>query len=426
MALSMNGAAVLVSAVVLGLAGWVIRRPIEDALQGGAGSVSSALSPSPANPALTVSARVRFEPVAAGFAGPVGLEFIPGRPPHEAIVLEKGGRARLVSLPTLPTDVGTGGGTASLGAPSEPGPDAFTVEVESESELGLLGLAFHPRYTENGLFYLNTNPKDDGPLRTRISEWQWRAETAGKELAMQKRVLLEIDQPFKNHDGGQVAFGPDGYLYIGMGDGGSREDPQGHGQNLGSLLGKMLRIDVNSAPGYKVPADNPFLGTPGARPEIWAYGLRNPWRFSFDPKGRLIAADVGQDSYEEVDIVTAGANLGWNVREGNHCFKPRQGCRTEGLVDPIFEYGRDAGQSITGGYVYLGERMPWLAGKYVVGDFVTGRVWALTLSDDPKQAAQAEVLGVFPHAFSAFARSPNGELYALDFARGLVLQLLPV
>jgi glucose/arabinose dehydrogenase len=426
MRLTIEGGVALATLVVLGLASWVIRRPIEDWASGNNAATSGAFSKSVTTPALTTSARVRFERVAEGFAGPVGLEFIPGLSPRDAIVLEKGGRARLVSLPELPTNVGTGGGTAALGAPVQPGADVFSVDVQVESELGLLGLAFHPRYAENGLFYLNTNPKDDGRLRTRISEWSWRADTSGKQQATQKRVLLEIDQPYKNHDGGQVAFGPDGYLYIGMGDGGSRADPQGNGQNLGSLLGKMLRIDVSSATGYTVPADNPFLKTPGARPEIWAYGLRNPWRFSFDPKGRLIAADVGQDSFEEVDIVTAGANMGWKVREGRHCFEPRDGCPTDGMVDPIFEYGRELGQSITGGFVYLGERMPWLQGKYVVGDFVTGRVWALSLPDDAGKPAEAEELGVFPHAFSAFARSPNGELYALDFARGLVLSLLPV
>jgi glucose/arabinose dehydrogenase len=426
MGLSINGGAVLASVVVLGLAGWVIRRPIEESIRGESGSAASAMKPSTTTAEATTSARLRFVPVAEGFAGPVDMQFIPGRSALEAVVLEKGGRARLVSLPELPTDVGTGGGTAGVGAPSQPGGDVFSVEVHTDSELGLLGLAFHPKYQENGLFYLDTNPKDDKPLRTRISEWVVKPEALGKELAKQKRVLLEIDQPYKNHDGGQVAFGPDGYLYIGMGDGGSRADPQGHGQNLGSLLGKMLRINVNVAPGYGIPADNPFVKTPSAKPEIWAYGLRNPWRFSWDAKGRLIAADVGQDSFEEVDIVPAGANMGWKVREATHCFDPKEGCATEGMVEPIFEYGREAGQSITGGYVYLGERMPWLKDRYVVADFVTGRVWAITLPDEAGKKAEAEELGVFPHAFSAFARSPNGELYALDFARGLILQVLPV
>ena len=424
MRLSVGGWATVASLVVLGLAGWVIRRPIEESIRGETGTVSSALAPSATTPTVTTSARVRFEPAATGFAGPVDLQFIPGTP-HDAIVLEKGGRARLVSLSQGAEPAPAAGGASAVPAPTEPGPDVFTVEVETESELGLLGLAFHPRYTENGLFYTNTNPKG-GKLRTTISEWSWRADAAGKQLATPKRVLLEIDQPYKNHDGGQVAFGPDGYLYIGMGDGGSREDPQNHGQNMNSLLGKMLRIDINSADGYAIPKDNPFVGKPGVKPEIWAYGLRNPWRFTWDPRGRLIAADVGQDSWEEVDIVPVGANMGWKVREATHCFAPKQGCPTADMVEPIFEYDRAAGQSITGGQVYLGERLPWLRGRYIVGDFVTGRVWALELPENPGQPAKAEELGVFPHAFSAFARAPNGEVFALDFARGLILQIVPV
>lgn len=416
MALTINGGVAIAAAVVLGLAGWVVRRPIQDWLSGENAAVSSALLPTSSAAAST--ARVRFAPVANGFEGPVDLQFIPGRPAGEAVVLEKGGRARLL---VLPADVAA----APSAEPARPGPEVFSVDVHVDSELGLLGLAFHPQYPDNGLFYLNTNPKDDKPLRTRISEWQWKADTAGKALAKQKRVLLEFDQPYKNHDGGQVAFGPDGYLYIGVGDGGSRADPQNFGQNLESLLGKVLRINVNVTPGYGIPADNPFLKTAGARPEIWAYGLRNPWRFSFDPKGRLIAADVGQDSFEEVDIVPVGGNMGWKVREASHCFDPKHDCPKDGMVEPIFEYPREAGQSITGGFVYLGERIPWLHGKYVVGDFVTGRVWALTLPDAAGQLAKAEELGVFPHAFSSFARSTSGELYALDFARGLVLQILP-
>jgi glucose/arabinose dehydrogenase len=424
MGLTINGGAALATLVVLGLAGWVIRRPIEEGLRGEGAATTNALEPSPTTPSITASARVRFVTVASGFTGPVDLQFIPGST-SQAVVLEKGGRARLVELKAERTDPGAAGTTQDLAAVAQPGADVFTVEVESDSELGLLGLAFHPRYTENGLFYTNTNPKG-GQLRTTISEWYWRAESSGKALAQQKRVLLEIDQPFKNHDGGQVAFGPEGYLFIGMGDGGSREDPQGHGQNLGSLLGKMLRIDINAPPPYGIPEDNPFLETPGARPEIWAYGMRNPWRFSFDTHERLIAADVGQDAWEEVDIVPRGANMGWKIREGRHCFAPKEGCPSEGMIDPVFEYGRDAGQSITGGFVYLGKLLPWLHDRYVVGDFVSGRVWAMALPDEAGKPADAEELGVFPHAFSAFARSPSGELYALDFARGLILQLVPV
>jgi glucose/arabinose dehydrogenase len=476
MRLGVYGWATVAVIVVLGLAGVVVRRPIIEALEGG----PSSAVPGDAAPA----ARVRFEPVASGFTQPVDLQFIPGSG-RRAVVLEKGGRARLLDLSGtegLADSAGAGAGSVSAGAAggtggaaagvgvvsatapagaagalggaganasgasgvsagaagtgagesagslpgglAAPGADVFTVDVHTHSELGLLGLAFHPRYQQNGLFYLDLNPRDAGPLRTRISEWQLPREALGREPAREKRVLLEINQPFPNHDGGQVAFGPDGYLYIGMGDGGSRADPQGHGQNLGSLLGKMLRIDVDSSPSYKVPADNPFVSTPGAKPEIWAYGLRNPWRFSFDPKGRLIAADVGQDEFEEVDIVAAGNNMGWAVREARHCFPPGAACQQQGMVDPIFEYGRAEGASISGGHVYLGERLPWLKGKYVFADFVSGLVWALDLPERADQPARAEVVARLP-SISAFGRAPDGELYALDFARGLVLWLLP-
>jgi len=397
MRLGIWGWAAVVGLVILALVGVAVRRPLVDAL-GGEGKPAPASAP-----------RVRFEPVASGFLQPVDLQFVPGTP-GRAVVLEKGGRARLLAL--------TGAGPAS------PGADVVVVDVHERSELGLLGLAFHPNYGGNGLFYLNSNPRDTGPLRTRISEWQLPAEALGSKLAQQTRVLLEIEQPFQNHDGGQLAFGPDGYLYIGMGDGGSRADPHGHGQNLSTLLGKMLRIDVDASPAYAVPADNPFVTTPGARPEIWAYGLRNPWRFSFDPRGRLVAADVGQDMYEEVSIVARGDNMGWKVREGAHCFPPAQtSCATQGMQDPVFEYGRGDGASITGGHVYLGSRLPWLRDKYVFADFVSGRVWALELPDRAGEPGRAEVLGRFPHIISAFGRAPEGELYALDFAQGLVLRL---
>jgi len=351
---------------------------------------------------------VRWTTVASGFTQPVDLQFVPGVE-GQAVVLEKQGRARLVQL-------------SDDAAPASPGAEILSLPVRSASELGLLGWAFHPRYSENGLIYLNDNP-EGGALRTRISEWQVPLAELGKQPPRLTRVLLEIEQPFQNHDGGQVAFGPDGMLYIGMGDGGSRADPHHNGQNLGSLLGKMLRIDVNAQPAYAVPADNPFLHTPGAKPEIWAYGMRNPWRFSFDPKGRLIAADVGQDRFEEVDIVERGDNQGWNAREAGHCFEPSVGCQTAGLIDPIFEYDRNAGNSITGGQVYLGQRIAWLRDTYIFGDYVSGRLWSLELPAQRQQPGHAQLLGRFPHAFSAFARDAKGEVYALDFARGLILRL---
>ena len=385
--------------VVLGLAARVVFRP-----QASPESLGGQMATSEPRP------KVRFEPVAVDFREPVDLQFVPGAP-DLAVLLEKAGRARLVRF-------------GQKGAPSE-SRLLFELPVRSNSELGLLGLAFHPRYLENGRFYLNDNPRDAGPLRTRISEWTLPREQLGSAPPTLRRVLLEIEQPFQNHDGGGLVFGPDGYLYIAMGDGGSRADPHDNGQKLGTLLGKMLRIDVDAEPGYAVPPDNPFVGRPGVRPEIWALGLRNPWRFSFDPRGRLIAADVGQDLFEEVDWIEKGDNLGWRLREGAHCFLPREGCPSEGLIDPIFEYGRDQGQSITGGHVYVGDELPWLRDRYVFGDHVSGRLWALSMPAQRGERGEAELLGRFPIQFSAFARDAKGELYALDFARGYILRLHP-
>lgn len=423
MRLGIFGWAAIVALIILLLVAIAVRRPLEDWLEGSAGAATSISGPGRAAPQ-----RVRFEPIASGFKEPVDLQFVPGKP-GEAIVLEKGGRARLLRLPQQqgPQQEGAQQQDAQQQNAQQQavvsGVDVVTLPVHERSELGLLGLAFHPRYADNGLFYLNDNPRDGGALRTRISEWELPVGDLGKRSARHSRTLLEIDQPYPNHDGGQVVFGPDGYLYIGMGDGGSRGDPQNVSQNLGSLLGKMLRIDVDAKPGYAVPADNPFVSTPGARPEIWAYGLRNPWRFSFDPKQRLIAADVGQDSYEEIHWVGAGDNLGWKVREAAHCYSPPDGCETRGFVDPIFEYGRAAGQSVTGGHVYLGADVPWLRDKYVFADHVSGRVWALELPERKHELGRAEELGRFPHAISAFGRDAEGELYALDFNQGLVLRL---
>jgi glucose/arabinose dehydrogenase len=401
MRLGVWGWALLAGAAVAGLAARVVYR-----------GAPEAASLTEADARREASPLVRFEVVASGFTQPVDLQFVPGAA-GLAVVLEKQGRARLVQLP-----VGV-----ALKEPAAPGAELLSLDVRSSSELGLLGWAFHPRYLDNGLFYLNDNPRDRRGLRTRISEWHVPPSALGSQAPTLRRVLLEIEQPFQNHDGGQVAFGPDGMLYIGMGDGGSYADPYGYGQDLRTLLGKMLRIDVNAQPSYAVPPDNPFLNTPEARPEIWASGMRTPWRFSFDPHGRLIAGDVGQDSFEEVDWIERGDNLGWNVREGAHCFAPRDGCASQGMVDPIFEYGRDAGTSITGGQVYLGQ-LPFLRDKYVFGDHVSGRLWALELPERRGTAGKGELLGRFPHAYSAFARDAKGELYALDFTRGLILRLL--
>jgi glucose/arabinose dehydrogenase len=357
------------------------------------------------------SARVRLDKVAEGFTQPTDLQWVLGRR-DVLVVLEKGGQARLAEL--------------SRGV-AKPTSLLFHVEVTAPSELGLLGLAFHPKFPENGRFFVNYNPAS-GERRTVVSEWVIAPGDVGKREATEKKVVLEIPQPYPNHNAGQLAFGPDGYLYVGVGDGGWKDDPHGHGQNLATLLGTILRIDVDAPPGkaYGVPADNPFLARKGARPEIWAYGLRNPWRYSFDPHGRLVAADVGQDRYEEIDLVAKGDNLGWNVREGFHCFSPANECPTAGLVDPIFEYDRGSGTSITGGYVVTSSETPTLEGKYVFGDFTSGNVWALSLPSPHLPArgpAPTTLLGTFPYLISTFGRDPEGRVYLADYARGGVYRI---
>ncbi|MCZ6491783.1 MAG: PQQ-dependent sugar dehydrogenase, partial [Acidobacteria bacterium] len=221
-------------------------------------------------------------------------------------------------------------------------------------------------------------------------------------------------QPFSNHNGGMIAFGPDGFVYIATGDGGSGGDPQGNGQNLETLLGKILRIDIDADAGslFTVPPDNPFVGNPG-REEVWAYGLRNPWRFSFDRMtGRMFAADVGQNSREEVDVIVKGGNYGWNTMEGTLCFSPPSNCNTAGLILPIDEYGRDLGFSVTGGYVYRGPSAPSLWGKYVFADFGSGRLWALTeVSPGQWQREQLLETGL---SISSFGEDDGAEVYVVD------------
>ena len=244
--------------------------------------------------------------------------------------------------------------------------------VEFGGEKGLLGFAFAPDFAQSGIFFLDYTR--GGPLRTEITSFT--SSNAVADNASEK-LILEIGQPFDNHNGGQIAFGPDGYLYIGMGDGGSGGDPMRNGQNRNVLLAKLLRINVSDRTRYTVPADNPFAAG-GGRGEIWAYGLRNPWRFSFDTAtGALWLADVGQDSYEEIDVVTRGANYGWNIMEGMHCYNASR-CDMTGLTYPVAEYDHTEGCSVTGGFVHRGAA-PDLSGVYFFGDYCTGRIWGLRL-----------------------------------------------
>ena len=254
------------------------------------------------------------------------------------------------------------------------------------TEEGLLGLAFHPNYSENGYFYVNYT--DYGPRRNVIARYTVSSNNPNQADYQSAVVIMEVNQPYSNHNGGQTSFGPDGYLYIAFGDGGSGGDPLNHGQNLSTLLGTIVRIDIdNPSDGlnYGIPSDNPFIAPLAARDEIYAYGLRNMWRFNWDLEtGLLWGADVGQNAYEEIDIIESGLNYGWNTMEANHCFPSGTNCNPEGLEPPIWEYELYVNGvcSITGGFVYRGDTLFSIQGKYIYGDWCTGDIWALTYSED--------------------------------------------
>ncbi len=288
--------------------------------------------------------------------------------------------------------------------------------VVSGGEQGLLSVAFHPSYASSGRFFVNyTSPA--GSLHSVIAEYHVSA--GNPDVAdPTETVLLTIPQPFTNHNGGLNLFGPDGMLYIGLGDGGSGGDPLGNGQRLSTLLGKILRIDVNVGAPYSIPRDNPFIRIAGARREIFAYGLRNPWRFSFDRgTGRLFIADVGQSSWEEVDVGGQGRNFGWNVMEGAHCYPPGSQCTTVGLALPIAEYDHTFGCSVTGGYVYRGTNVPELAAKYLFGDYCSGRLWSLT-ETSPGRWTMALLLQTGLN-ISSFGEDQSGEVYVVDYRGGI-------
>ena len=284
------------------------------------------------------------------------------------------------------------------------------------SEEGLLGLALAPYNDEHlYVYYSAANPR-----RSVVSRFNYyspgRYADPDTEL-----VILEVPQPYANHNGGQLAFGPRGYLYIGLGDGGAAGDPLGNGQDTSTLLGSILRIDVSqSTPEqpYAIPPDNPFAAG-GGRGEIWAYGLRNPWRFSFDREtGELWAGDVGQNQWEEIDLIQKGGNYGWNTLEGNHCFAPRDDCDRDGKIPPVFEYPLD-GQpcSVIGGYVYRGASIPWLTGAYVYGDFCSGKVYGLRHANG--QVIEHKELASTGLRIMSFAQDNDGELYLLSQSDGI-------
>jgi glucose/arabinose dehydrogenase len=254
---------------------------------------------------------------------------------------------------------------------------------DKQNEEGLLGFAFHPRFADNGECFAYYTSKGHDPSTSVVARLKATPDRSRVEpaSAAQAEELLVLPQPFWNHNGGTIVFGPDGMLYVALGDGGAGNDPYGHAQNLGTLFGAILRIDVDrrdAGLAYAIPKDNPFVSTPDARGEIWAYGLRNPWRIAFDRvTGLLWAADVGQGTYEEIDVIVRGGNYGWNVREGRHAFGPRGSGPRADLVEPVFEYDHTVGASITGGHVYRGRRVPELVGRYLYADYVSGKLFAL-------------------------------------------------
>jgi glucose/arabinose dehydrogenase len=292
----------------------------------------------------------------------------------------------------------------------------LTQKVNCCGEKGLLGLAFHPQYIENGYFYVDYTEKEGSQLYTVIARYTVSASDPDQADPNSELRLLRIAQPFQNHNGGEVQFGPDGYLYIGMGDGGSVGDPEGNGQSLETLLGKILRIDVNNNQPYAIPSDNPFANGGGLW-EIWAYGLRNPWRFSFDRlTGDLYIGDVGQDAWEEIDFLPVGSpggvNFGWSYYEGTHPYRGSPPLE-EQFVMPVVEYGHDVGNSVTGGYVYRGADLLDWYGVYLYGDYGSGRVWSLLhLADGSWQNSLMYETGA---NISSFGVDENGDIYLVDY-----------
>jgi len=351
---------------------------------------------------------VRLTAVCKSFYQPTDIQFYPPDP-QRMVVLGKTGQVQWCDQVTKESGL------------------ILNLNVLKASEQGVLGLAFHPNFSSNYNFYLNTTVYSSKGDVTRISEWTLDRNSF---RARGERILLEVVQPYANHNAGQLIFGPDGYLYIGLGDGGWANDPHLNGQNTKTFLGSMLRIDVrasSSGKSYRIPPDNPFVKNSNYLPEIWAFGLRNPWRYSFSPDNRLIVADVGQNLFEEVSIVERGENHGWNIKEGFHCFSPKKNCSKKGLTEPIWEYGRDEGISITGGYVYTGKAIPKLKNKYIFGDYDSGRIWALDLPPKGSKQSVDDVftLGKWPIRISTFGRAPNGEVYVAAFLSGQIYRLEP-
>ena len=374
---------------------------------GGTGGPSGAPPTEP--PPQSGPVPVTLQEVASGLAFPLYLTSPPGD--SRLFVVEKGGTIRIVKdgslLPSPFLDLSS--------------------KVSGGAEQGLLGLAFDPGYATNGRFIVHYT---DVSGNTTLSAYRVSATDPDQADPATETILLTVEQPFANHNGGQILFGPDGMLYLGLGDGGSGGDPGGRGQSLADLLGDILRLDVSSGTGYTVPPDNPFVGQTGASPEVWSYGLRNPWRFSFDAAtGDLYIADVGQNTWEEVDVVAAaagaarGANFGWNVMEGRHCYAS-PGCDTSQFTMPVLEYSHAGGCSISGGYVYRGAAIPALQGHYFYADYCSGWVRSFRMQDgqavEPFQWPTLAPGG----SVTSFGQDAAGELYIM-IAEGRVFRIVP-
>jgi len=383
-----------------------LRRGLLLGLAGAIGCGTAPAEAQEATPAFDPAAfAVGFELVVEGFDSPVHVAD-PGDDSGRLFVVEQPGRIRIVEDGALV---------------ETPFLDMVELVESSGSEQGLLSIAFHPDYAENGTFYVGYTALPDGAnsvARYRVSDDPNLADAASGE------VLLAVEDYAGNHNGGLVAFGPDGYLYVGLGDGGGAGDPNENGQNRATLLGSVLRLDVDNTGDetpYAIPADNPFAGDAEASPEIWSYGLRNPWRFSFDREtGDLYIADVGQGELEEVNFQAAnsggGENYGWNIMEGTACYAEEE-CSPDGLVLPVTEYTHEFGCSVTGGFVYRGEAVPALTGVYLYADYCSGLLWGLEhdtsgewVVSDPIETGMS---------VSSFGEDAAGELYVVDRGGGL-------
>lgn len=378
---------------------------------GGGGGTNDGMG-GPGTPDSGIELHLERIDAALGLNTPLFLTSPPGDSAR-LFVVEKGGRIKVVDKATSSL-IGTFLDISSL--------------VSTGSEQGLLGMAFDPQYATNRRFYVSYTDTSGNSV---IARYLVSAGNANVAVNTADRMILTLVQPFANHNGGMIVFGPDNLLYLGFGDGGSGGDPGNRAQNKGELLGKLLRIDVSQStapqPAYTIPPDNPFVGQAGVRAEIWSFGLRNPWRYSFDRQsGDLYIADVGQDNWEEVDVAAStggsgkGANFGWRVMEGAHCYPPGSSCSTAGLTFPLIEYDHSAGCSIIGGYVYRGPAIPALQGTYFYADFCQGFVRSFKLVNGVASQSTDWSAALGPGGnITSFGEDAAGELYVMTSAGGL-------